>query len=58
MQVNDMVMVSVDDHNIEPPEAFLRHWPKARLEEAPKVINRNGKDAWFFKGKIHPLFDS
>lgn len=58
MQLNDMVLVSVDDHNIEPPEAFLRHWPKNRLEEAPKVIERNGKDAWFFKGKIHPTCGS
>lgn len=58
MEMNDMVLVSVDDHNIEPGDAFIRHWPKNRLEEAPKLINRNGKDVWTFKGNLHPTVGS
>lgn len=58
MKMNDMVLVSVDDHNIEPGDAFIRHWPKNRLEEAPKLINRNGKDVWTFKGRLHPTVGS
>lgn len=58
MKMNDMVLASVDDHNIEPPDAFIRHWPKDRLDEAPKIVNRNGKDMWMFKGRPHPTVGS
>jgi len=53
-----MVLVSVDDHNIEPPDAFLRHFPETRRNEAPKIVNLNGKDVWTFKGRFHPTVGS
>src|SRR5579872_2254062 len=58
MEMNDMILVSVDDHNVEPPDAFIRHFPEARRAEAPKVVRRNGKDVWVFKDKMHPTVGS
>ena len=54
MQMNDMILISVDDHNVEPPEAFIRHWPAADKSEAPRIIKRDGKDVWTFHDKIFP----
>jgi predicted TIM-barrel fold metal-dependent hydrolase len=56
--MNDMIMVSVDDHNIEPPDAFIRHFPAALKDKAPRVVERNGKDMWFFKERFHPTVGS
>ena len=54
MEMNDMILVSVDDHNVEPPEAFIRHFPETRRSEAPRIIRKNGKDVWSFHGRIYP----
>jgi len=48
MQPEDLILVSVDDHLIEPPDVFLRHLPAKYLDQAPKVINENGADTWVF----------
>jgi hypothetical protein len=58
MQMNDMILVSVDDHNIEPPGAFAPHFPLAHRDKAPKVVKRNGKDMWFFKDRYMPTVGS
>ncbi|MET0360359.1 MAG: amidohydrolase family protein [Sphingobium sp.] len=52
--MNDMILVSVDDHNVEPPDAFVRHYPDAHKAEAPRIIKRDGKDVWTFQDKIFP----
>lgn len=54
MEMNDMILVSVDDHNVEPPEAFIRHFPQLHRDKAPKIIKKNGKDVWFFHDKVFP----
>jgi predicted TIM-barrel fold metal-dependent hydrolase len=54
MNIEDMIMISVDDHNVEPPEAFLRHYPEAHKAEAPRIIKKDGKDVWTFQDKIIP----
>jgi hypothetical protein len=58
MEMNDLILVSVDDHNVEPPDAFLRHFPAGRKDEAPKVVRHNGKDVWKFKDRLHPTVGS
>jgi predicted TIM-barrel fold metal-dependent hydrolase len=58
MQLNDMILVSVDDHNIEPPDAFIRHFPLQHRDKAPRIVQRNGKDVWFFKERFHPTVGS
>ena len=55
MQVEDMVLISVDDHVVEPPsmgEFFRDHVPAKYKDRVPKVIRRdNGTDAWLIEGK-------
>ena len=52
MDINDMVMVSVDDHVVEPPDLFAGHLPAKYLDLAPKFITRaDGTDAWLYEGQ-------
>jgi predicted TIM-barrel fold metal-dependent hydrolase len=48
MQPEDLILVSVDDHLIEPPDMFAQHLPEKYRDAAPKVINENGIDTWVF----------
>jgi predicted TIM-barrel fold metal-dependent hydrolase len=54
MDMNDMVIVSVDDHAVEPPEAFIRHYPADKKDRAPKIIDKNGQDVWSWNDAIYP----
>jgi predicted TIM-barrel fold metal-dependent hydrolase len=46
-----MVLVSIDDHVIEPPDLFERHMPASRRSEAPHVVHQDdGVDRWMFQG--------
>jgi predicted TIM-barrel fold metal-dependent hydrolase len=55
MDINDMILVSVDDHVVEAPslhEFFKENLPARFKSRAPKVIHRdNGTDAWLIEGK-------
>ena len=47
MQMDDFVLVSVDDHLVEPPDMFEGHIPDKYKEDVPKLIKReDGTDAW------------
>ena len=47
--VDDLVLISVDDHLIEPPDLFADHLPAAYLDRAPKLVrNDEGSDVWVF----------
>ena len=37
MDMNDMILVSVDDHLCESPDMFEEHLPAKWRDEAPKV---------------------
>jgi predicted TIM-barrel fold metal-dependent hydrolase len=55
MDVQDMIMISVDDHLVEPPNMFDGHIPERFRELAPKVRRkRNGSDVWEFNGSDIP----
>lgn len=54
MRMEDMVLVSIDDHIVEPPHAFIAHYPESRRSEAPRIIDRNGADAWFWNDTVFP----
>ena len=55
MHMNDMVIVSVDDHICEPPEMFDRHLSGNALASAPKFLtDRNGKNYWRYQGMNIP----
>ncbi len=55
MQVEDLVLMSTDDHVVEPPsmsEYFRDHVPAKFRDRVPKVIRRpDGTDAWLIEGK-------
>lgn len=52
MQMNDMVLISVDDHVCEPPDLFKNHLSGPALETAPKFLSDNqGNNYWYYLGK-------
>jgi predicted TIM-barrel fold metal-dependent hydrolase len=52
MKMDDFVLVSVDDHLVEPPDMFRNHIPAKWRGQEPKVIQRaDGTDAWVFEGQ-------
>ena len=48
MKLDDMILVSVDDHIIEPPTVFERHLPKRWTERAPRLAydRATGLQTW------------
>jgi len=54
MKMEDMVLISVDDHAVEPPDAFIRHYPEAKRDRAARIIEKNGKDIWFWNDTLYP----
>jgi hypothetical protein len=55
MNIDDMVLVSVDDHVVEPPDMFDNHLPARWKDKAPKVITKDdGTDVWFYEGQELP----
>src|SRR2546425_513023 len=52
MQMDDMILVSIDDHMVEPPDMFKNHVPAKWHDEVPKVVrNEQGVDEWVFQGQ-------
>ncbi len=56
MQLEDMILVSVDDHIVEPPDMFKNHLGGSKYKDnAPKVVRLdNGCDVWEFNGSQLP----
>ena len=55
MNMNDMVIISVDDHISEPPEMFDKHLSGDDLASAPKLrTNADGTNYWEYQGMIMP----
>ena len=55
MKMNDMVIISTDDHICEPPTMFDRQLSGELLASAPKFkSDRNGKNYWYYQGNIRP----
>ena len=45
MQLDDMILVSVDDHMVEPPDMFKNHVPAKWADKPPRVVrNDQGVD--------------
>jgi predicted TIM-barrel fold metal-dependent hydrolase len=50
-----MIMVSVDDHLVEPPTMFEAHIHDRYRDQAPKVVRKSdGSDVWTFNGAVIP----
>jgi predicted TIM-barrel fold metal-dependent hydrolase len=55
MEMNDMLLISVDDHISEPPDLFENHLSGAELASAPVLKqDGNGRDYWFYQGIPFP----
>jgi predicted TIM-barrel fold metal-dependent hydrolase len=47
--LEDLILISIDDHLIEPPDLFVHHLPTRYLDQAPKLLrNEEGSDVWVF----------
>lgn len=52
MKMEDMVIISVDDHITEPGSVFDRHLSGDALASAPKLrVKQNGSNYWDYQGK-------
>jgi hypothetical protein len=52
MDTDDLILVSVDDHVVEPPDMFEGHIPARYADRAPRVVTRDdGSNAWVFEGQ-------
>ena len=55
MQAEDMILVSVDDHLVEPPDVFAGRLPARYADQAPKVVRQDdGADVWVFNDTVIP----
>lgn len=52
MTLNDMILVSIDDHIVEPPDLFDRHIPAAYKDKAPQMRHDENADRWVFEGRL------
>ena len=52
MNTDDLILVSIDDHVVEPPDMFLNHVPAKYKAEAPIVVTDDkGVDQWMYQGR-------
>lgn len=57
MNTDDLILVSVDDHVVEPPDMFDLHLPDSfrRREDSPRVVRTEaGDDVWLYDGIQFP----
>jgi predicted TIM-barrel fold metal-dependent hydrolase len=53
MNVDDLILISIDDHVIEPGNMFDNHVPSKYRNLAPKVVrDANGMEVWEFQGAV------
>lgn len=52
MQLDDLILVSVDDHVVEPPDVFEHHLPARWRDAAPRLVRKSdGTEAWLYEGR-------
>jgi predicted TIM-barrel fold metal-dependent hydrolase len=53
MQLDDLILVSIDDHVIEPADMFERHVPAKYRDRAPRIITTDkGVEQWEYQGNV------
>ena len=51
VNINDMVLVGVDDHVVEPPDLFKDRLPKKYADLAPQFLTKeDGTNVWSYEG--------
>ena len=49
MHSDDFILISVDDHIIEPPDLFVHHLDAKYIDRAPRLVrNDAGSDVWVY----------
>ena len=55
MDTNDLILVSVDDHVVEPPDMFEGQLPAKYDDVAPRLVTKpDGADVWVYEGQEIP----
>lgn len=55
MEIDELILVSVDDHVVEPPDMWEGRLPSKYADEAPKQVTKpDGTDVWSFRGQELP----
>lgn len=55
MQLDEMILVSVDDHAVEPPHLFEGRLPARYADVAPRLVRKDdGTDVWRYEGRDIP----
>ncbi|WP_426512502.1 amidohydrolase family protein [Dactylosporangium sp. McL0621] len=53
-QERKYTFISVDDHIVEPPDAFEGRMPAKYAEQTPRVIEKDGSHVWMYDGREFP----
>ncbi|MET0985391.1 MAG: amidohydrolase family protein [Steroidobacteraceae bacterium] len=57
MKLEDMIIISVDDHIVEPPDLFERFVPAKWRDKAPRIRKtKEGADVWQYEKFVYPNF--
>jgi predicted TIM-barrel fold metal-dependent hydrolase len=51
MNLDDMILVSVDDHVVEPRHIFEGRMPAKYADRAPRVVSDGENETWIFEGE-------
>jgi len=55
VDIDELILVSVDDHVVEPPDMFDGHLPDRYRDLAPRVVRTEaGHDVWAYEGQELP----
>ena len=55
MQMNDLILVSVDDHICEPPDMWQQHLSAKWKNRAPRFVTKeDGTNLWVFEANRSP----
>ena len=55
LDLDDLILISIDDHVVEPPTLFDAHIPDKYREQAPKVVRTSdGDDVWVYNDTVIP----
>jgi predicted TIM-barrel fold metal-dependent hydrolase len=54
MKMDDMIIISVDDHVSEPADMFDNHLPEELKSKAPQLKRKNGADFWVYGDIVLP----
>jgi hypothetical protein len=55
MNVDELILVSVDDHVVEPPDMFEGRVESRYRDDAPRIVTReDGSQVWTYDGNLIP----